>query len=344
VKQEPIGRFLVQIRKQRFVQRQLSLAKYEYSGDHVMPISRRPQTKVIDVHAHVIPPGGNYPQTGEWNESIALAFMDKHEIDFQFLSWPVALAPDESRKMNDFVAGIVARHPTRFGQLANVPLTDPDAALREIDRARVDLRAGGFFLPSSFNGHYWGGDVFDPILCELDRQKATIFLHPAYDETSDALNLGRAPNLIEVAMNTARSLTNAIYAGVFSRLTQMKVIVAHAGGTMPILAPRLFALGTLPWISNPNGITVQDMKDQLASLYYDLGIAGSHATLYALTQLTEPSHIVFGTDYPPAGAVGISDNIESIKSFCEMSSLLNWPDIAGQSAKLFPSIFDTSAV
>ena len=54
------------------------------------------------------------------------------------------LAADLARLANDGMAEIVERHPDRFpGFVASLPLNNPDAAVREIDRAINDLRATG---------------------------------------------------------------------------------------------------------------------------------------------------------------------------------------------------------
>src|SRR5438128_7252791 len=55
-----------------------------------------------------------------------------------------ALTRDLARLANDEMADLVRRHPDRFlGFAASLPMNDPDAAVREADRAIADLGALG---------------------------------------------------------------------------------------------------------------------------------------------------------------------------------------------------------
>jgi uncharacterized protein len=54
------------------------------------------------------------------------------------------VTPDLASIANDSMAEIVLRHPERFpGFVASLPMNNPDAALREIDRAIDDLGGDG---------------------------------------------------------------------------------------------------------------------------------------------------------------------------------------------------------
>jgi 2,3-dihydroxybenzoate decarboxylase len=72
-----------------------------------------------------------------------LAEMDAHGIELMLLSLnapAVQAIPDRdraldlSRRANDFLAEQVARRPDRFQGLAALPMQDPEAAARELDR------------------------------------------------------------------------------------------------------------------------------------------------------------------------------------------------------------------
>src|SRR5207245_4827012 len=88
--------------------------------------------------------------------------MDRYEGYVQILtlaSPPIeALAgpdatPALARLANDGMAELVAKHPDRFpGFVASLPMNNPDAALREIDRAIDGLGATGVQIFSNVNG------------------------------------------------------------------------------------------------------------------------------------------------------------------------------------------------
>src|SRR5258708_15801022 len=64
-------------------------------------------------------------------------------------------AIDVSRRANDFLAEHVSRHPTRLGGFAALPMQDPDAAARELERCIKTLGFHGFMV----NGFSQVGDA-----------------------------------------------------------------------------------------------------------------------------------------------------------------------------------------
>ena len=104
----------------------------------------------------------------------------------------------------------------------------------------------------------------------LNARKAIVFIHPfAYAPGKDS----RPSALIEVAFFTARIVVDMIYKRVFSRYPDIKFVFAHCGGALPILAGRLELLGAESWVPNPNGVTSEEIKNQISSLYFDTAAA-----------------------------------------------------------------------
>src|SRR5512147_1101972 len=61
--------------------------------------------------------------------------------------------PELAQLANDGMAELVARYPDRFpGFVASMPMNNPEAALREIDRAITELGATGIQIFSNVNG------------------------------------------------------------------------------------------------------------------------------------------------------------------------------------------------
>jgi aminocarboxymuconate-semialdehyde decarboxylase len=88
--------------------------------------------------------------------------MDRYEGYVQVLTLAnppieVAGSPDVSPELaqlaNDGMAEIVAKYPERFpGFVASLPMNNPDAAVREIDRAIDDLHATGVQIYTNVAG------------------------------------------------------------------------------------------------------------------------------------------------------------------------------------------------
>ena len=168
----------------------------------------------IDVHAHFLPEvyttalarhgltrlDGGMP-IPTWNTALALATMDKLEIETAIISLsspsthflPVQEKPDLCRHVNLAGHALTVEHPDRFGFFASLPLPDVDAALREIAYAFDQLHVDGIILESNINGEYLGSARFAPVFSELNRQRAVVFIHPTSPACLDVLSPGARP-------------------------------------------------------------------------------------------------------------------------------------------------------
>jgi 6-methylsalicylate decarboxylase len=261
----------------------------------------------IDVHAHFYPPEDAAQREARWQsmrencwctrtppgweaEDI-LAYMDRTGIQMQLLS-NIPKALEELRRSNDYAAGLVRRYPTRFGMLAALPTDDPEAALAEIRRAADELGADGFAVTCRYKGVYLSDRTLDPVWAELDRRRATVFAHPdAYGPGS----FGRPSPVIDVAFETAQTITDMLYTGVFRRYPNIRFVIAHCGGAFPALSGRLLTLGLENWVPNPNEITPAEMRQHMRRLYLDTA-ATMPTNLAAALSMTTLDKIVYGSD------------------------------------------------
>jgi len=253
------------------------------------------------------------------------------------LSNPNQLTGNSARRFNDFGAGVVADRPDRFGLLANLPLAEPRVALSEIARAADVLNADGFVMVTNYDGRYFGDPVFDDAFGALNDRAATVFVHPVEPAGFPHLSCGRPGPVIEFPMDTARTVVDAIYARVFLRYPRIRFIIAHAGGVLPVLATRIATTGMLPWVPNPNHVTADEVRAQLAGLYYDTALSAHPNSLLPLLETTTASHIVFGSDYPPADETVIETNMQLLKS----STILDDSELsamASTATALFPRL------
>ena len=310
--------------------------------------------RAVDVHAHFLIPGdrqlaaaardGSYagPTDGAWSPEIAMAFMDAHHIQLQLLSFPMPLDADAARRFNDYAASVVAEHPARFGMLASIPLSDPDpdAALLEIDRAADDLRADGFVLVTNYGGRYLGDPSFEPAFAALDQRNAPVFIHPVNPAGFSLVSCGRPGPLIEYPMDTARTVVDALWAGVVTRHPGINLILAHAGGVLPVLAPRIGDLEPMDWVPDPaEGTSHDDIREQLSRLYCDTAIAGRDSALKPLLEMTGPGHIVLGTDYPAAGPSVIDANLAAL-SKTQLLTAKELSAVTTNAIRIFPALTD----
>ena len=276
---------------------------------------------LIDIHHHARPAGysealasvGIRSVAGrpilEWECQRALDLMDKNGIGTAVLSSPDSesafahkhLAVNLSRQINEMYAEISARHKGRFGGFASLPLPHMDESLAELEFAMDHLRLDGVFFSSNHAGLYPGDARLDPLMCELERRNAVVFVHPASPPTTKPEGLDLPGWLIDFPSDTTRCIANLIKGDVPKRFPNVKFIFSHAGGFAPFMPFRFATFGVLGAEKNAvpsfEEATVR-VEKALQSFYYDTAQAAHPATLKLLVDLVGPDHILFGSDHP----------------------------------------------
>ena len=293
----------------------------------------------IDVHHHILPPdyvtalksigiteSGGVPFP-DWNPQTSLNVMDENEITTAITSisspgvyfGDISFSRDLARRCNDFAARLISDYPQRFGSFAVLPLPDVDAALKELEYAIDTLKLDGIVLLTNVGGHYLGDPEFDELFSELNRRKAVVFIHPTDPpgENLSNLNLKLPSSLVEFVFDTTRAVVNLIHNGTIERYPDIRFIAAHAGGTAPYLAWRISLFEYKPGMYQPDPQKV--IHSSLKCLYYDIALSASPNTLSSLKQLADPSHILFGSDYPFAPEVVTGWTIEGLRAFYAFS-------------------------
>jgi len=272
----------------------------------------------IDVHAHFLPPG--YLKTAiaalkalpdgmrfmpEWEPGIGVEMMDRQGIATAILSVSspgVHFGNDEAarslaRSVNEFAARTGKDHPGRFGTFASLPLPNVGAALEEINYALGALKVDGFVMLTNYGGVYLGDAKFDPVFDELNRHRAIVFIHPTSPPCWEHIALGLPRPIIEFPFDSTRAVTNLVMSGTLERCRDLRIIVPHAGGTLPFLARRIAGAASrmkLQRAGEPKG----DFIASLQKLFYDTAGASGDNSLASLLTVVDSSRILFGSDYP----------------------------------------------
>jgi predicted TIM-barrel fold metal-dependent hydrolase len=159
-----------------------------------------------------------------------------------------------------------------------------------------------------------GDDRFAPIFDELNRRKATVFVHPTSPPCFEKVSQGYPAPMIEYPFENTRMVVSLLRSDTLSRCPDVKIIVPHGGGTIPYLAPRIANLVSM--FGNKNGHQdYNKVMQQLCSLYYDLTAATHHGALLAMKEILPLSQLLMGFDFPFMPAVSISGARQGLKSF-----------------------------
>jgi len=289
----------------------------------------RPHT--IDVHAHFLPPSyrealrsagltsldGGMP-IPDWSPERALELMDEVGITAAVLSvssphasfLDSADAPQLCRSVNDYAAALRDRHPERFGAFAILPLPDVAASRAELERALDELDLDGVALPTHAAGRYLGDAQLAPLLEYLDDRSAAVFVHPTSPCCFEAFGLALPAPMIEFPFDTTRAVASLLFSGALARHPGIEFILPHAGGTLPLLAPRIAAIGSTPVLGD-RAVPLPDAMQAFARLHYDTALSATPQQIAALRSLAPISQVVYGTDYPfaPEPLVRLADGV-----------------------------------
>lgn len=268
---------------------------------------------IVDVHAHFAPPqyvadlaGTNLilPPIASWSIAKHLEEMNAAGVGRSMLSittpgialGDAANARRVARYCNEYAAGLVAEHPRELGMFAALPLSDADGSLLELAFALDSLRAAGIGLFTSYDGRWLGDDAFSPVLEELERRKAIVYVHPTAPHCCEGLLPYIPDALIEYGADTTRAITNIIYRGAAARYPNIRWIFSHAGGTMPYLIERFDTTDRVAaWVK---AVAPEGYRAAARRFFYDTAQSSNAATLGALRAVIPPTQVVFGTDYP----------------------------------------------
>lgn len=273
----------------------------------------------IDTHHHFLPQQymreeaerikANHGNSAmfSWTAAGAVEACDKAGVDFAIgsISTPgiwygdVALGRKLARQWNEEAAKTVHDHPTRFGFFAPVPVPDTDGSLKEIDYALGTLKADGINFLSNYEGKWLGDPAFAPVMEELDRRKALVYVHPTFSPccTNNMVPGLNAPTL-EFPFDTARTIVSLVTSGTTTRFPNIRFIFSHGGGALAGIYGRIANLGNAPAFKDkfPAG-----MHAELVKLHYDTASLSAVTTLTALLKVIPASQILLGSDYPLAG-------------------------------------------
>ena len=278
----------------------------------------------------------------EWSVELALGVMDRHAIQTAMtsISSPGVFFGNEkqaaalAREVNDGFAELIAHHPTRFGALGHLPLPDVDAALTELDYLVNELKLDGVILLSSIGGRHLGDAAFDPVFAELNRLSMVVFIHPTLHPSAAKLPLDLPEFMLEFPFDTTRAVANLVYSGSFERYPDIRFILAHAGGTVPFLEWRMsIAAEVDPRLEDrlPHPAT-----HYLQRLYYDTAMSPSPAAMAAVKALVEPSHILFGSDWPMVAEGVAQKTVEDLEGLALFDAQTKADIVCHNARALFP--------
>jgi len=221
------------------------------------------------------------------------------------------MSPDLARLANDEMAALVARYPDRFpGFVASLPMNDPDASLREIDRAIGQLGATGVQIFTNVNGRPLDLPEYQAVFARMAERGLPIWMHPARPAAAaDYAGEPRSKYDLWWAFGwpyeTSVAMGRLVFSGLFDRHPELVIITHHLGAMIPFCAGRvgggLDQLGSRsddPEDAAALGRLRRRPIDYFRMFYGDTALFGAWHAMESGLEFFGADHVLFGTDFP----------------------------------------------
>lgn len=328
-------------------------SKYEPTAarSHTVSAARRPRTGTVDIHSHVLVPAAaelvapHLPKHADaaTPDTIAvgrkqLADRRPHMLDLAvrlpdldsmglerqvikpspqqcYYEVPAEIAVKAARLVNDGVAEIAARKPDRLLPFGSVPLSEPSAAVTELERCERDLKFKGVQILAHVGDKELSDPSLEPFWAKAEQLQMLIVIHPAGFTEPRRFTRFYFNNVIGNPLDTTLALHHLIFDGVLERYPNLRILAVHGGAFAAAYSGRMdHAWGAR---SDSRSTLPKPPTHYLRKIYFDTIVFTPHQLAY-LVSVFGADHILLGTDYPfdmgeydPVGHVAAVESFDS---------------------------------
>jgi len=226
------------------------------------------------------------------------------------------VAPEHTAELarfaNERFYELCQKYPDKFPSfVAVLPLDDMDKACREAEYAVKQLGAAGVQIFTNQNSRAVDSPEFFTLYDKLHELDAILWIHPART-AKQPYYAGEEIEKYELwwtmmwPIETTMAASRLVYAGLFQRCPNLKVILHHAGGMIPMEEGRLenglklYSTRTPPELQHLVESPVKDKVqiDEFRKFYADCATFGSQAAIECALHFFGPDHMLFASDLP----------------------------------------------
>lgn len=197
--------------------------------------------------------------------------------------------------VNDAFATAVHDMKGRFYALATLPLNDPAASVRELERAVTGLGLPGAMLFSNVNGVALADERYNPLYEVANSLDAVLHIHPTNPVGVEAMTDYWLMPLVGFLFDTTLAAAKLVFAGVPEKFPRIRWVLSHLGGAIPYIAERLDR-GFHAFRECRVNIA-RPPSEYLRQFYYDTVNFDVNALQLAIA-FASADHILAGSDYP----------------------------------------------
>lgn len=326
--------------------------------------------KVIDAHAHVVAPevfyaykarlsatGGHHKGSANISDAELaaaadrnIALMDQVGTDIQLISprpyqlmtsaKPAKVVHWWIEANNDLIARTVAMRPTRFAAIGAIPAAAGrpiEETFDEIDRL-VELGFVGVLLnpdPSEGAGDTppLGDEYWYPLFERLQKHDLPALIHSAgcYND--------RETYSEHFITEESVTILSILRSPVFQNFPDLKLLIAHGGGSVPYQIGRWQAERLAPHLGGAAG--AERFEHSLRRFYFDSVLHYPPALAY-LIDTVGSDRVLFGTERPGSGSVRDPETgleLDNLKAVIDANPALTTEDrsaiLGGNARKVF---------
>ncbi len=200
-----------------------------------------------------------------------------------------------ARLVNDCFSRIQREYPDHFIALGTLPLNDPKASVKELERILLELGLKGVMVFSNVNGMALSDSCFWPLYEKANELEAVFFIHPTFPVGVEAMMNYMLMPLVGFVMDTTLAAASLVFAGVPEKFPKMNWVLGHLGGTIPYIAERLDR-GYEAFKQCRENIK-KPPSEYLRDFYYD-SVNFDVKALQLAIDFAGVNHILAGSDYP----------------------------------------------
>jgi aminocarboxymuconate-semialdehyde decarboxylase len=273
----------------------------------------------IDCHAHWSPEaynkaladlGNPLANPNPLNSDLEkrIKWMDDHEVQMHCLTlsgsmpWQWTSAEQGAHLaeiINDVGIEACKKYPSRFVLGAELPIRDPQLALKELNRVAGKAGVRAVHLPDSMERHDYIIDAnFAPVLKRIEELGYPIVFHQM-DGEANSYGGSRVMGKINLSAGLDAPIDHTVLAtklmmsGTADKYPKLEMILPHAGGAFPYLAGRIEHF--FYHFNGPQVTLAHPFRDYLRRFYYDYLIYYPEAFQFLVT-MVGTDRIVVGTD------------------------------------------------
>lgn len=222
------------------------------------------------------------------------------------------VAVQRAREANDYMQGLIRKHPDRYRGFAHLAMQNVQAACDELQRCVEKLGFVGAMINGNTNGVYLDDKCYEPFWERVVQLGVPVYIHPANPHIQPWVI--RDYPVMQGALwgwstDNSSHFLRLLFSGLFDRFPELTIILGHMGETLPYFLWRIDS--RYDTTNNVCGLKKEHPSDYFRSnlIITTTGVCQDSALQCAITEMGS-DRVLFSVDYPYEDAEEAAEWIE----------------------------------